>query len=146
MKRVALSLAVLLALTVHGQDAAVQQQPSINLPAELDRVLRDYENGWMKGDGKALASLFTIDGYVMQPNSHPVKGREAIEKAYQGGGGPLALRAFAFGMDGGVAYILGGFASKQGDPDRGKFTLTLRRVEGKWLIASDMDSGNQPRR
>jgi hypothetical protein len=26
----------------------------------------------------------------------------------------------------------------------GKFTLTLRRVAGKWLIVSDMDNGNRP--
>ncbi len=145
MKHVVLSLALVLALIAAGQDAPVPQQPTIDLPAELDRVLREYESGWTKGDSKALAGLFTIDGYVMQPNSQPVKGREAIERAYQGGGGPLALRAFAYGADGGVAYILGGFASKQGEPDRGKFTLTLRKVDGKWLIASDMDSPNQRR-
>ncbi len=145
MKTVALSIALILTLLVQGQGAAVPQQPSIDLPKDLDRVLRDYEQGWAKGDGKALAALFTVDGFVMQPNSLPVKGRDAIEKAYQGGGGPLALRAFAYGADGGVAYILGGFASKQGELDRGKFTLTLRKVDGKWLIASDMDSPNQRR-
>jgi hypothetical protein len=74
-----------------------------------------------------------------------VRGRAAIEKAYQGHGGPLALRAVAFAVSGDVGYIIGGYAPKPGDPDDGKFTLTLRKGSGgRWLIFSDMDNGNRP--
>ena len=38
--------------------------PSIVLPDELDRVLRDYERAWRAGDENALAALFTEDGFV----------------------------------------------------------------------------------
>lgn len=55
----------------------------------------------------------------------------------------MSLRALAFGTDGSVGYIIGGFARQKGDPDVGKFTLTLRKdASGRWLIVSDMDSGN----
>jgi len=31
----------------------------------------------------------------------------------------------------------------KGEPDGGKFTLTLRKAgDGRWLIMSDMDNGN----
>ena len=143
-RTVLLLLLVLTAVAVRPQ-ANPQNPGSISLPKELDRVLRDYEAGWAKGDGKALALLFTLDGFVLQPGKPPIQGREAIEKLYQGSGSPLALRAFAVGVDGNVGYILGGFARTAGEPDSGKFTLTLRKVDGKWLIASDMDSPNQPR-
>jgi hypothetical protein len=56
----------------------------------------------------------------------------------------LSLRAFAFAAEGRVGYILGGFARQKGEPDNGKFTLTLHRAaDGRWLIVSDMDNGNQ---
>jgi len=61
-----------LCLTVLAAPAAAQQPdtpppptlPSITLPAELDRVLRDYERAWKASDAAALAALFTADGFV----------------------------------------------------------------------------------
>jgi hypothetical protein len=73
-----------------------------------------------------------------------VKGRAAIQRHYTGQGGPLALRALAFATDGAVGYIIGGFARQEGEPDIGKFTLTLRKgAGGTWLIVSDMDNSNR---
>ena len=66
-----------------------------------------------------------------------------IQKHYTGQGGPLALRAFAFDVDGSVGYILGGYARQNAEPDAGKVTLTLRKnADGRWLIVSDMDNAN----
>jgi hypothetical protein len=49
--------------------------------------------------------------------------------------------------EGPVGYILGGYTSRKGEPDDGKFTLTLRQAsDGRWLIFSDMDNGNARRR
>jgi ketosteroid isomerase-like protein len=106
-------------------------------------VLRDYERAWASKDAVALAALFAEDGFVLSRGKPPVRGRAAIQKHYTGQGGPLALRAFAFATDGSIGYILGGYAAEGGEPDTGKFTLTLRRGEdGRWLIVSDMDNGN----
>jgi hypothetical protein len=74
----------------------------------------------------------------------PVRGRKQIERRYKESGGPLVLRAIAFATDGSVGFIIGGFARKSGEPDIGKFTLTLRKDPGgPWLIMSDMDNSNQ---
>jgi ketosteroid isomerase-like protein len=118
--------------------------PSVALPPELARVLTDYEDAWSRKDAAALARLFAEDGWVLQNGAPPAHGRSAIEKAYTGSGGPLALRAFAYRTEGDTGYILGGFARRRGDPDLGKFTLTLKRSAGRWLIVSDMDNGNRP--
>ena len=119
--------------------------PSVALPAELQRVLSDYERAWRETDGTALAGLFDENGFVMSPGSPPVRGRSAIREGHRRGGGPLALRAFAYATEGTVGYILGGFGAERGQPDRGKFTLTLRKgSDGRWLIVSDMDNGNAP--
>jgi len=118
----------------------------VRLPAPLARVLTDYEAAWRSRDAAALAALFAEDGFVLSSGAPPVRGRAQIEKHYASAGGPLALRALAYATEGSVGYIIGGFAREPGQPDTGKFTLTLRRdPQGRWLIMSDMDNGNTRR-
>jgi len=120
--------------------------PSITLPPELDRVLRDYEKEWSGRSPSGLAGLFTEDGFVLQPGRQPVRGRAAITTAYEGSGGPLALRALAYATADTVGYIVGAYASTAGAPDIGKFILLVRRERGGvWRIAADMDNGNRGR-
>jgi len=124
--------------------ALLAQEPTVELPRELDRVLTDYETAWAVRDAKALAALFAEDGFVLASGRPPVRGRSAIERYYQGHGGPLSLRAIAYATEGSVGYILGGYTSEKGRDDDGKFTLTLRKdASGKWWIVSDMDNGNR---
>jgi ketosteroid isomerase-like protein len=117
--------------------------PTIALPRELARVLTDYEAAWRAQDAAALASLFIEDGFVLSPGKPPVRGRDAIRREYTGAGGPLALRALVYATEGSVGYIIGAFARREGEPDVGKFTLTLRRERGRWMIVSDLDNGNR---
>jgi len=125
-----------------GADTAL---PSLTLPTPLARVLADYETAWQNKDAAALAGLFTEDGFVLSSGNPPIRGRAQIEKHYGGQGGPLALRALAFATEGSVGYIIGGFARAKDELDIGKFTLTLRRERGRWMIMSDMDNGNARR-
>ena len=137
MKTLSLGLLILSSTFAQGVE------PSISLPPELARVLTDYETAWSKKDSAALAKLFAEDGFVLSSGSPMVRSRAAIERFYGGAGGPLSLRAVAFASEGNVGYIIGAFADRPGAPDRGKFTLTLRRnPAGRWLVMSDMDNGN----
>jgi ketosteroid isomerase-like protein len=123
---------------------AAAPQPSVDLPPALARVLTDYESAWAAKDETALAALFTEDGFVLPGGQPPVRGRAAIERHYADAGGPLALRALAYSIDGATGYIIGGYARARGEEDIGKFTLTLRMgTDGRWLIVSDMDSSNR---
>lgn len=120
--------------------------PSIDLPPELDRVLRDYETAWAAGDEAALATLFTEDGFVPTRVGW-VRGKAAIRRVYENSSGPLRLRAVAYHTDGSAGYIVGAY--NYVDPvdgiDGGKFLLALRRdADGTWLIAADLDNGNRP--
>jgi len=116
---------------------------AVQLPEELDIVLRNYEAAWGARDADALANLFTEDGFVLRPGYPPVRGRDAIRAAYANSGGPLSLRAYDFGQEGVVGFIIGGYSPGPDVPAGGKFVLALRRAaSGEWLIAADMDNGN----
>ena len=133
-------------LSAAAQSDTTASEPTVELPAALARVLSDYEAAWVRKDAAALASLFVADGLALPAGRPAVRGRAAIEKHYAGAGGPLALRAIAFGAKGNIGYIIGGYARAKGEPDHGKFTVTLRKgAGGRWLIVSDMDSPNQQR-
>lgn len=130
------------------EPAVPEALAEVALPPQLDRVLRDYERAWRAGDAAVLASLFAEDGFVLQGNRPPIRGRQAIQAAYEGqGGGALRLRALAFDSDDTLGYIIGAYGYDGAQGDTGKFTLTLRRAPGgPWRIFSDMDNPNAPSR
>ena len=148
-RQFALALALAAPASAGAQTPAAPpppQLPSITLPAELDRVLRDYERAWRAGDENALAALFTEDGFVPTGRGW-VRGRDAIRATYESQSGPLQLRALAFAVHDTVGYIVGayGYGETAPVPDRGKFVLALRRARrgGAWLIAADIDQSNR---
>ena len=137
---------ILLALAPLSAAAqSAERLPSIALPAELDRVLRDYESAWKAGDEARLVTLFTPDGFAPRPNGW-TRGSEAIRAAYANGSGDLRLRAHAYAVSDSVGYIIGafGYGESAATRDGGKFILALRRTRGgPWLIAADLDSANR---
>ncbi|HEY0025328.1 MAG TPA: nuclear transport factor 2 family protein [Longimicrobium sp.] len=142
-------LVIALAGESHAQAAPPPPElPTVELSPELDRVLRDYESAWRRGDAAGLAALFAEDGFVLQGGRAPIRGRAAIQAAYAGqAGGPLRLRALAAATADTVGYIIGAYGYGDAPGDQGKFTLTLSRgPDGRWLIFSDMDNSSRPPR
>lgn len=117
--------------------------PTITLPPEFDRVLRDYERDWQAKNATGLAALFTDDGFVLSDHQPPVRGRANIITAYGGSGGPLKLAALAYAAGDTVGYIVGTYGYDEASSHGGKFVLALRRKPGgPWLIAADIDNRN----
>lgn len=145
-----LALAGVLALAATAVAPPVRAQdpkpgdplPSVSLPADLERVLRDYETAWAAGDGAALARLFTEDGFVRRRGW--IRGRDAIRRRYdQVAGGALRLRALEHATDGAAGWVVGAYGYGQGDA--GVFVLAVERSShGRWLIAADLDHGVGP--
>jgi len=120
--------------------------PSVELPPELDRVLRDYEQHWHAGNANALVDLFTDDGFIARRGGW-IRGQAGLRDALQGTSSDLRLRAVAYAIDQRVGYIIGayGYGNEPSIPDRGMFILSLRRGEdGQWLIAADLDGVIRP--
>jgi ketosteroid isomerase-like protein len=136
----ALGSAPLAAQSHPSQRPPAEPLPTIDLPAALERVLRDYEQHWQAGNADALVALFTDDGFVSRRGW--IRGREALRDALQSTSGDLRLRAVAYALDDQVAYIIGayGYGDEPSVQDRGIFILTMRKEpDGRWLIAADLD-------
>ena len=129
-------------LRSQGPPQAPPPLPSVTLPPELDRVLRDYEQHWKANNGAALSELFTEDGFINRNGW--IRGKEAIRLAYARSGGDLRLRAVGFATGDTVGYIVGGYRYGEATTDGGKFVLALRRApQGEWKIAADLDAANR---
>lgn len=119
--------------------------PTVPLPADFERVLRDYEAAYARRDAGALAALFAEDGFLLQPGRPPVRGRRAIAAALQGEGGTLALVPAAYRMGDSTGYVVGTFGAERSAGEGGKFVLALeRRAAGPWRIAADIANPNRP--
>jgi predicted TIM-barrel fold metal-dependent hydrolase len=128
---------------VHLRSPAITQLfgehiPAIELPADLQTLLRDFENHWRARNASGLAGLFTPDG-VMQVGRDWQRGPSGIHLAALGRGGSVRFHAQAFGSDAAVGYIAGSYAGNSEPPpgDRGRFLFALRRsTGGAWRIAA----------
>ena len=142
-----LSVTLLFVPAVQAQQTTpFVSQPTVPLPPDLDRVLRDYERAWQAGDELALAALFVQDGFVPSRQGW-VRGRDAIAEDYKNGSGDLRLRAIGYGTENSMGYIIGAYNYGDfvaGAQDRGNFTLVLQRdASGRWMIVADIDKSNQ---
>jgi hypothetical protein len=127
---------------VHGQ-ATRSPLPTVQLPREVERVLRDYERAWAARDAAALAALFHEDGFVLSMGRPPARGRAAIRSHYANAGGELHLRPIGYAAQDTIGYIVGMYRGSS-QQEMGKFLLALRRAHARqpWLIAADMDNPN----
>ena len=123
--------------------AFAQTLPSVPVPAEVDGLLRAYERAWAANDAGALAALFAPDGFALPSEQPPARGHDSIRKAYgHGGGQPTTLRALEYRASGDLAYVVGAYGPATPARDFGKFVLVLRKVDGRWLIAADIENAN----
>jgi hypothetical protein len=120
--------------------------PTVELPGDLLRVLRDYERHWHGGNAEGLVSLFTEDGLVARRGGW-IQGRVGLRDALQRTSSDLRLRGVAYAIEGDVGYIVGayGYGPETPPSDAGMFILALRKgPDGRWLIAADLDGSIRP--
>lgn len=123
--------------------ALAQTLPSVNVPPEVDQLLRAYERAWAANDAAALAALFAPDGFALPSGQPPARGADSIRQAYSHGGGqPTTLRALDYRASSDLAYMVGAYGPAGQGRDFGKFVLVLRKVDGRWLIAADIENAN----
>jgi uncharacterized protein (TIGR02246 family) len=104
-----------------------------------------------KGDGAALAALYSTDGQVMPAGSEPIRGTDAIQKFWQGainsGVAAVALKTIDVFGHGPTATEVGEYElrDKAGKVlDHGKYIVVWRHSDGNWKLLRDMFSTNVP--
>jgi uncharacterized protein (TIGR02246 family) len=104
-----------------------------------------------KGDGAALAALYTPDGQVMPAGSDPIRGTEAIQKFWQGalasGVATVGLKTIEIFGHGPTATEVGEYELRDNAGkmlDHGKYIVVWQNTHGKWMLARDMFSTNVP--
>jgi ketosteroid isomerase-like protein len=137
-KPVLLRIATLLALA--GFDAC--RAPATR--SDVEGVLRAYETAYNAHDAHGLAAVHAHDGRYAVADGPIVEGRQAIETFWsriQGRG--LKLELLAYETSGDVGWALGTWSGQPG-PDgfaaHGRFVLALRREDGQWKIAVDINN------
>jgi len=112
--------------------------PVIDVPADVQTLLREFETHWRARDARAFAALFTADG-VMQVEGGWRLGPGAIHIARLGAGGNIRLHPQSFGGNASYAHVAGSYGRVAEPPpgERGKFLLVLERAaNGPWRIAA----------
>ena len=104
-----------------------------------------------KGDGAALAALYSPDGQVMPPGSDPIRGTEGIQKFWQGaldsGVAAIGLKTIEVFGHGTTATEVGAYElrDKTGKVvDHGKYIVVWQHADGRWKLLRDMFSTNVP--
>jgi ketosteroid isomerase-like protein len=104
-----------------------------------------------KGDGAALAALYSTEGQVMPAGSDPIRGTAAIQKFWQGaldsGVAAVGLKTIDVFGHGPTATEVGEYElrDKAGKIlDHGKYIVVWRHSDGTWKLLRDMFSTNVP--
>jgi uncharacterized protein (TIGR02246 family) len=115
----------------------VPRLPTVELPAELAPLIREFEAAQKSGDPAAFAALFTPDGFYRQPTGW-VRGTQRIaagrinERPEE-----VRVKLHQVTIGDSTTTIIASLAHPGSDHDIAKATFTLARArDGRWLIAS----------
>jgi predicted TIM-barrel fold metal-dependent hydrolase len=115
--------------------------PTIELPADLARLLREREKGW--NDKSALAALYTEDSLVFDRREPRwIHGRDEVTEYLAGNfAKPYHVTPIAYAVKGSAGHIAGYFTRPLDDGTTryfGQVLLSLQKGDdGAWRIAAE---------
>lgn len=122
-----------------------------NVKAAVDAANKKFGTAIAAGNAAGVAALYTEDAMALPPNGEAVRGRAAIEKAFQGmiasGVKEVTLTAQEVEGHGDTATEVGAYSVKDGagkELDRGKYVVVWKRVQGDWKLHRDIWNSNMP--
>ncbi|HEY7327332.1 MAG TPA: SgcJ/EcaC family oxidoreductase [Gemmataceae bacterium] len=120
--------------------------------ADKEAIAQNAEafiEAFQKGDAKAIAAFWTPDGDYTNQSGRQLKGREAIEKAFQSffaenkgltvriEGDSLRFVTPEVAIEDGTTYVI----HPDGlPPSRARYTIVHVKTDGKWLLSSVRDA------
>ncbi len=128
-----------------------QQQPLVDVTAEIRAADDQFSAAFGAHDAQALASLYTADAKLLPPNSDFVSGRAAIQTFWRGvmdagvAGAALTIEE-AVGTDS-LAVEVGRYvlSDSAGSPiDAGKYMVWWKRGPDGWRLHRDIWNSSRP--
>jgi uncharacterized protein (TIGR02246 family) len=136
-----------------GLGPAQQSKADATDKDALAKAAEAFVEAFHKGDAKAVAAFWTVDGdYTDQSGKH-LKGREAIEKAFavmftENKDAKLRIDSEALEMvspdvavEDGVSAV---FPADGGPPSRARYTIVHVKKDGKWSLSNVRESAYVP--
>jgi ketosteroid isomerase-like protein len=118
---------------------------------EIEAANAAFSDAATKGDSAAIAALYTTNAQVMPAGSEPVRGRDAIQKFWQGalnsGIAAVSLKTLEVFGHGTTVTEVGHYElrDKTGKTlDIGKYIVIWQHEQGQWKLLRDMFSTNLP--
>jgi len=144
MKSVSLAIPLLL-FTATAQAGSVK--------SEIEAANQKFGAAYAKGDAASIAALYTPHATVFPPGSDMVTGREGIQKVWAGaiksGLKITSLRTISVEQYGNAAREIGRFTAESPNAQKeitkldGKYVVVWKRVNGTWMLDSDIWNLNQ---
>ena len=113
--------------------------------AEIEAANRQFEAEAAKGDGKAVAALYTASGQALPAGSDVVSGTEAIGKFWQGvfdsGVKGVRLKTLEVESMGDSAHEVGQYELLDAAGktlDRGKYVVVWKKDGGRFKLHRDI--------
>ncbi len=116
--------------------------------SDIEAANQAFGAAYAKGDAAAIAKLYTPNATIFPPGSDMVEGRDGIRKvwagAMQSGLKFTALITVSVEQYGNAAREIGRFTADAPTPDKqtkkleGKYVVVWKRINGKWMLDSDI--------
>jgi uncharacterized protein (TIGR02246 family) len=148
------SLALTLALCLTaGQGRAAKDKDNPKDADALFERAKAFVEAFHKGDAKAVAAFWTADGDYTDQNGKRLKGRDEIEKAFEGffaenKGAKLRIDSESMrfvspdvAVEDGVTEV---FTANGAPPSRARYTIVHVKKEGQWFLSSVRDAAYSP--
>jgi uncharacterized protein (TIGR02246 family) len=118
---------------------------------EHDGLSKRWQTAWDGGDAAGLAALYTKEARLMPPNAKVSTGRAAIEATLRQVmtemPGKLTVTVSDTGSSGNLGFARGTYVFVNADgetQETGKWLEVRKKVEGQWLIDSDIWNSDDP--
>lgn len=131
-------------------------QTSEGNPRDKEEIAKNAERfvaAFHKGDAKALAAFWDADGHYTEQTGRQIKGRDAIEKLFQGmfsenkglkmriDSDTLRFVTPDVAIEEGTTGVI---HANGGPPSRTRYTIVHVKKDGKWLLSSVRDAAYTP--
>ena len=152
MKNLLRLLVSLLALLATGVYSSAQAPDQTEARSAITAANEQFMAAAAKGDAGAIAVLYTSDAQLLPPNAEVIRGREAIQRYWQGAlaSGIKGLKLDTqelHGLGDNIVAEVGAYTATGVDGktlDTGKAIVLWKREDGKWRLHRDMFSSNRP--